>query len=137
MYRGSLYILVTTLNPQWITVLTIFCGNLIYTHGARNLALLQTAIYLISYAALDRFESLPVVAASLLLLHYKEYEKTSQCKSICGQYLAKLERKQHKLTNQNRFIATLTHEMRNVVTRFVFFFFFGILFFVYPLTLSK
>lgn len=39
-------------------------------------------------------------------------------KEACEAYIQKLQKKKKKLSVKNKFIATLTHEMRNITTRY-------------------
>ncbi len=59
-----------------------------------------------------------IIAVSIILLKWRT-DEGQRYKAACEEYIRKLQKKQQKLSYKNRFIATLTHEMRNMVTRFL------------------
>ena len=66
------------------------------------------------------FSSWVIIVVAILLLKRKAQERL-QYKTECAEYITKLHKKQRKLSYKNKFIATLTHEMRNIVTRYITF----------------
>ena len=64
----------------------------------------------------DSVSSWVVLAVIMILLRQRSKEEL-QYKKACEEYIAKIQKKQRKIAHKNKFIATLTHEMRNVVTR--------------------
>jgi hypothetical protein len=54
-----------------------------------------------------------------MVLSFKERANEKQrYKTACEQYIQKLQKKKKQLSVKNKFIATLTHEMRNITTRY-------------------
>ena len=98
-------------------------ARLLVVHAARDVYRLSVG-YNLRYAYRRRGEAVQslslswVTMMSGLWILRQIHQKCRDYQSQCDDFIQELQRQKKQLSDKNKYIATLTHEMRNIATRY-------------------